>query len=154
MFKKKEKTFLCTRCHKEIHTPQLSEEHNKCLCSNCVEQIKIISKQKDEVEWIINEYISLNKIRLTTSFVEKIKIKVEKFLTEYIKNEKSYYVFYWSEYPMGAIHNKVLMKIESTWYIIQDDYDKKPREKRTPYPQITDENLARYLVEFIIDEGK
>ena len=148
------KTNLCARCHKEIHTHQLTEEHNRCLCSNCVESIKILSKQKDEVEEIINEYISSNKVRLTTSFVEKIKKKVEQFLTEYNNNEKSYYVFYWSEYPMGAIHNKVLMKLESTWYIIHDDYDEKPREKRTPYPQITDENLARYLVKFIIDEGK
>jgi len=134
--------------------PELIEQYNKCLCGECVEQVGLINKQIEIVEKIVDEYVSCNNLNLSPCFIENVKTRVKNFLLEYRDNPNRYYVFYWSEYPMGAIHNKVLIKIDSIWHIVQDDYDKKPSEKRTPFPEINDENLVTYLVKFIIEEGR
>jgi len=144
----------CSRCGKELPENQLIEQYNKCLCGECVEQVGLINKQIEIVEKIVDEYVSCNNLNLSPCFIENVKTRVKNFLLEYRDNPNRYYVFYWSEYPMGAIHNKVLIKIDSIWHIVQDDYDKKPSEKRTPFPEINDENLVTYLVKFIIEEGR
>ena len=137
-----------------------SEEQRKVINDailkkhKCVEQVGLINKQIEIVEKIVDEYVSCNNLNLSPCFIENVKTRVKNFLLEYRDNPNRYYVFYWSEYPMGAIHNKVLIKIDSIWHIVQDDYDKKPSEKRTPFPEINDENLVTYLVKFIIEEGR
>ena len=144
----------CSRCRKELPENQLIEQYNKCLCGECVEQVRLINKQIEIAEKIVDEYIFCNNLSLSSLFIENVKTRVKNFLTEYLDNPQNYYVFYWSEYPMGAIHNKVLIKIDSIWHIVQDDYDQKPREKRIPFPEINDKNLVTYLVKFIIEEGR
>ncbi len=150
---KNEKIYVCRRCSKKTAQNQIIEQNGKCLCNECVEKIELLSKKLEAVDVIVDEYISSHNLHVMTSFVGQIKAKVKEFLTDYIRNSESNYAFCWSEYPMGAIHCKMLMKRDGVWCIVQDDYDRNPREITTPYPKINDENIAEYLTKFIIEEG-
>ena len=85
----------------------------------------------NKIDTIFEKWQIINNVRLIDHQILKIKNEILTAI-EFIKNNKnnnSIMDFYYSEYPMGAIHSKSIRRKNTEWFLEQYDYDKKPQLK-------------------------
>lgn len=153
LFKKKKKHIYCARCKK------ITEDETKWIgshrfCEKCAASKHSLEQQLIQIDSIIINVIAERHLNSQPAFINEIKEKAVCFLKNYITDSNHSFTFYWSEYPMGATHSKEFRKIDSVWCIYQYDYDKTPREKKTPYPNINDDNILESFIRVLLDEDK
>ena len=118
-----------------------------------INRMRILEQQLSQIDSIIDNTINKRQNAYSSDFLEKTKEEAETFMKGYILDPMHSFTFYWSEYPMGAIHSKEFRRINSVWCVYQYDYDKQPPERRTEYPDINDDNILEGLVEILLTEG-
>ena len=115
--------------------------------------MRILEQQLSQIDLIIDNTIKKRQNDCSSDFLEKIKNQAESFLKGYILDPTHSFIFYWSEYPMGATHSKEFRRINSVWCVYQYDYDKQPRERKTEYPDISDDNFLEGFIEVLLTEN-
>jgi hypothetical protein len=146
---------FCTRCGKAVNGERTVEQQDTSLCAECLEQLRVYNKQREEVDKLVDGYISYYRVNIQPDFAGEIKRKIRSFLVGCCTSTQKEFVFYRREYQKGVtLHSKVLTKIDSVWYIVQFDYNQFPQEKRFPHPEITDENIVTYLTKFMVEQGR
>lgn len=110
-----------------------------------------LKKQLDNIDVIIDRVLRKRKFVYSADTIEGLRDSASNFVKQYIDNERAFYTFYWSEYPMGAIHNRLFIKDNGIWCVSQYDFDKKPKENITQYPEINDENFLEHFLEVLLN---
>lgn len=118
-----------------------------------MDRMHILEQQLAQIDTIIDNTIKKQQNVCTSGCLEKIRKEAELFLKYYIFDPRYSFTFYWSEYPMGAIHCKEFRRIDSVWCVYQYDYNKRPSERITEYPNINDDNLLEGFVEVLLTEN-
>jgi len=87
-----------------------------------------------DLDIILEKWQKNTGILLPGYKIDKIKKEIVSAV-EFIKQDKkdnTIMDFYYSEYPMGAIHRKGVRKENGGWLLFQYDYDKKPSYREVP----------------------
>jgi len=114
----------------------------------------LIEKQLSQVDLIVDTVLAGKNSILSDDAVAEIKKETSDFARRYSADPRYIYTFYWSEVRMGATHRKELYKIDRVWTVEQYDYNKTPSTRRTPYPNMNDDNLLESFVKILLDENE
>ena len=93
-----------------------------------MEMFDITALNLSDLDIVLEKWQENNGILLTDNKIDKIKKEIVSAF-EFIKQNKkdnTIMDFYYSEYPMGAVHCKGVRIKNGEWFLFQDDYDRKP----------------------------
>ncbi|MBE6912921.1 MAG: hypothetical protein E7473_10390 [Ruminococcaceae bacterium] len=134
------KTSVLQACDSNIY--KTHEEQKKIRASERVEvtggrlmkMLDITTVNLSDLDIILEKWQKNTGILLPGYKIDKIKKEIVSAV-EFIKQDKkdnTIMDFYYSEYPMGAIHRKGVRKENGGWLLFQYDYDKKPSYREVP----------------------
>ena len=86
--------------------------------------------QLDRIDDVLANWQKQNNVQLQDDIIATIKNEINEAV-EFIKThtDGGRMDFYFSEYPMGAVHSKGIIFSNGEWLLTKTDYDKKPPYK-------------------------